>query len=152
MSDFAAARVAAQAAEVWRETHETGMAAWEGTPMSSREARYRLEFVEPTVKRIYGAYRNGELSIEGVRLAIDAALSPIPSRRRHFRRPGEMTEAAAIVHLHKLGIATRSTQQVASGAMPDLPHIGDVADDYGITIVDPDEEEVEMTDVESDLL
>jgi hypothetical protein len=135
-----------------------GHASFAGTPMTHREAEFRRQFVEPMALRINTAYKAGEISIEDLRLAHNACLGPIPSRRRFSRRLKHLTELEAISELFKRGIACRSSEQVAAGAMTDLPWVGDIAAANGITLVDPDDEEepldpdAEVEDIEGDLL
>lgn len=124
---------------------------FQGTPMTYREAHFRRTFVEPTMSDLHAAFKAGVLDSEQVRLAADAALSAIPKRpgRRRF-----LTEPAAIALLFKRGIPCRSTAQVAAGAQSDLPWVGDIAADYGITLLDPDDDdlddEIDLTDVDDE--
>jgi hypothetical protein len=113
--------VAKEAREVWRSIPAGPMIAWQGTPMSAREARFRIQHIEPFVRAAYLAKDEYGFDGETVRAAIDAAMSPIPGRRRART---SMTIAEAIEYLHE------------QGAIANFGNVRELAAEYGITIID----------------
>jgi hypothetical protein len=125
--------------------HDAGEA-WK---LSHDEKEFRATFVEAWAQRINEARHTCQIDAEEARLAFMAVLSPIPYRRR-LNRPERMSEGAAIVALFDMGVSCRSSDQVANHALPDLPYVRDIAAEYGITIIDDDEEEEQVEDVDTE--
>ena len=92
-------------------------------------SRYRNEdifrsWMEATwTPRIDAAYTSGEINIEGLQLAFNAVLSPIPYRRR-FGRLERMTPAEARAELYNCGISDVDDDELPA-----------VAREYGILVV-----------------
>lgn len=98
--------------------------AW--TACGRDEAVFRARFVEGTwAPRINDARHTREIDDEGLRLAFDAVLSPIPYRRR-FGRMVRMSVIDARIELYDCGVDVDalSDEEIVAEAV-----------EYGITVV-----------------
>lgn len=100
--------------------------AW--TACGRDEAVFRARFIEGTwAPRINDARHAREIDDEGLRLAFDAVLSPIPYRRR-FGRMVRMTRTEAMIELDDCGESTDGLTDVELVAL---------AAEYGIVVEQP---------------